>query len=269
MFSIPALPTNGARHAFSWSSTRWDLVRGAQQLEQYVNDRPYVSSSYLTVAMGRIFGTALAGNCQKRPELVDSKLPLEIAVEVIRAGGGADILHKLFEPLGYRVGATPIPLDEKFADWGASPYFRLTLDAHTTVHDVLSHLYVLLPVLDNEKHYYIGDAEVDKLLRRGEGWLGNHPHRELIVQRYLKRKPSLVDQALTRLLDEENAAVDAGESRTEQAALAEKDLERPMTAPCSSRGSCRFEVARPTNRPDRGGVVRQSGLESGRSGQVA
>jgi 3' terminal RNA ribose 2'-O-methyltransferase Hen1 len=246
-----------------------DLVRGAQQLEQYVNDRPYVSSSYLTVAMGRIFGTALAGNCQKRPELVDSKLPLEIAVEVIRAGGGADILHKLFEPLGYRVGATPIPLDEKFADWGASPYFRLTLDAHTTVHDVLSHLYVLLPVLDNEKHYYIGDAEVDKLLRRGEGWLGNHPHRELIVQRYLKRKPSLVDQALTRLLDEENAAVDAGESRTEQAALAEKDLERPMTAPCSSRGSCRFEVARPTNRPDRGGVVRQSGLESGRSGQVA
>ncbi|HZQ56238.1 MAG TPA: 3' terminal RNA ribose 2'-O-methyltransferase Hen1 [Bryobacteraceae bacterium] len=206
-----------------------DLVRGGQQLEEYVNDRPYVASSYLTVAMGRIFGTALAGNCQKRPELVDTKLPLEITVEVIRARGGADILHKLFDPLGYHVGAMPIPLDEKFADWGASPYFRLTLGAHTTIHDVLSHLYVLLPVLDDEKHYYIGDAEVDKLLRRGEGWLGNHPHRELIVQRYLKRKPSLIDRALTRLLDEENAAVDARESKTEQAALAEKDLERPMT----------------------------------------
>ncbi|MBV9084578.1 MAG: 3' terminal RNA ribose 2'-O-methyltransferase Hen1, partial [Acidobacteriaceae bacterium] len=147
----------------------------------------------------------------------------------IRTRGGANILHKLFEPLGYLVGATSIPLDEKFADWGASPYFRLTLDARTTVHDVLSHLYVLLPVLDDEKHYYIGDAEVDKLLRRGEGWLGSHPHRELIVQRYLKRKPSLIDRALTRLLDEENAAVDAGESKTEQAAFAEKDLERPMT----------------------------------------
>ena len=206
-----------------------ELVRGAQQLEDYVNDRPYVASSYLTVAMGRIFGTALAGNCQKRPELVETKLPLELTVEVIRARGGADVLRKLFEPLGYHVEAAPIPLDDKFPDWGESRYFRLTLKACVTVHDALSHLCVLLPVLDEEKHYYIGDAEVDKLLRHGEGWLGKHPERQLIVQRYLKRRSSLVDQAMARLLDEENAAVEVVESRTEQAALAEKDLERPMT----------------------------------------
>jgi 3' terminal RNA ribose 2'-O-methyltransferase Hen1 len=206
-----------------------ELVRGAQQLEDYVNDRPYVASSYLTVAMGRIFGTALAGNCQKRPGLVNTPLPLEIAVEVVRARGGADVLRKLFEPLGYRVEATPIPLDETFPDWGESRYFRLTLSACATVHDALSHLYVLLPVLDEEKHYYVGDAEVDKLLRHGEGWLGKHPERQLIVQRYLKRRSSLVDRAMARLLDEENAAVEAVESKTEQAAVAEKDLERPMT----------------------------------------
>src|SRR5260370_1433675 len=179
--------------------------------------------------MGRIFGTALAGNCQKRPELVDTKLPLEITVEVIRARGGADILRKLFEPLGYCVDTVPIPLDEKFPEWGESRYFRLALEARATVHDALSHLYVLLPVLDDEKHYYVGDAEVDKLLRHGEGWLGKHPERQLIAQRYLKRQSSLVDQALAQLLDEESAAVEAVESRTEQAALAEKDLERPMT----------------------------------------
>jgi 3' terminal RNA ribose 2'-O-methyltransferase Hen1 len=206
-----------------------ELVRGAQQLEDYVNDRPYVASSHLTVAMGRIFGTALAGNCQKRPELVDTKLPLEIVVEVIRARGGADLLRKLFEPLGYRFDATSIPLDVEFPEWSESPYFRLTLEASTTVHDALSHLYVLLPVLDDHKHYYVGDAEVDKLLRHGEGWLSKHPERQLIVQRYLKRRSTLVDQALARLLDEESAAVDAVESRTEEAALAEKDLERPMT----------------------------------------
>src|SRR5258708_40341815 len=117
--------------------------------------------------MGRIFGTALAGNCNKRPELVTTALPLEIAVEVVRARGGADTLRKLFEPLGYRVEATPVPLDENFPEWGESPYFRLTLTAQTTVHDALSHLYVLLPVLDEAKHYYVGDAEVDKLLCHG------------------------------------------------------------------------------------------------------
>ena len=206
-----------------------ELVRGAQQLEDYVNDRPYVSSSYLTVALGRVFGTALAGNCKNRPELVARTLPLEITVEVIRARGGAEVLRKLFEPLGYSVVASPIPLDEKFPEWGESPYFRLTLTANVTVHDALSHLYVLLKVLDDQKHYYIGDAEVDKLLRHGEGWLNGHPERQLIVSRYLKRRTSLIDQAFARLLDEEGAAVEAVESKMERAAHEEKDLERPMT----------------------------------------
>lgn len=206
-----------------------ELVRGAQQLEDYVNDRPYVSSSYLTVAIGRAFGTALAGNCKQRPELVAVKLPLEITVEVVRARGGVDVLRKIFEPLGYVVTADAIPLDEEFPEWGMSPYFRLTLSANVTVHDVLSHLYVLLPVLDDRKHYYIGDAEVDKLLRHGEGWLADHPERQLIVSRYLEWRSSLVDQAFSRLLEEESAVVEIAEEATEQSASAEKDLERPMT----------------------------------------
>ena len=206
-----------------------ELIRGAQQLEDYVNDRPYVASSYLTVAISRIFGTALAGNCQKRPELVETNLPLSATIEVVRSRGGADILRKLFEPLGYQVEATALPLDEKFPEWGESTYFRLKLSASATVHDILSHLYVLLPVLDDEKHYYVGDAEVDKLLRHGEGWLSSHPERQLIVSRYLKRRSSLIDQAFARLLDEGSAAVDAIEHWTEKAARAEKDLERPLT----------------------------------------
>ncbi len=204
------------------------LVRGAERPEDYVNDRPYVASSYLTVAMGRVFGTALAGKCQKRPELVDAKLPLELTLEVVRVRRGAGILERLFAPLGYRVTTNAIPLDEQFPEWGGSPYYRVTLAVEATVHDALSHLYVLLPVLDDEKHYYIGDAEVEKLLRHGEGWLSQHPARQLIVERYLKRRSSLVDQAMARLLDDEGAAVEAQESKTGQAALEEKDLERPM-----------------------------------------
>ena len=207
-----------------------NLVRGAQQLEDYVNDRPYVASSYVTVAISRVFGTALARNCQKRPELVGTKLPLEAVVEVIRSGGGAEVLHKLFEPLGYAVETKQIPLDEQFPEWGKGNYFRLSLRSEVTVHDLLTHLYVLLPVLDEEKHYYIGDAEVDKLLRHGEGWLVGHPERTLIVNRYLKRRRSLTDQAFARLLDQEVGEVEATETWTEKAAKAEKDLEPPHNA---------------------------------------
>jgi 3' terminal RNA ribose 2'-O-methyltransferase Hen1 len=206
-----------------------ELVRGAQQLDDYVNDRPYVASSYLTVAMGRVFGTALAGKCQKRPELVSTRLSLDLTVEVIRARGGAEILRELFEPLGYAVDAQPIALDEAFPEWGASRYFRLTLKGAATVHDALSPLYVLLPALDEEKHYYIGDAEVEKLLRHGEGWLARHPKRELIVQRYLKRMSPLVGMAMHKLLDEESVAVETAEAKTEQSAHAEQDMERPLT----------------------------------------
>jgi 3' terminal RNA ribose 2'-O-methyltransferase Hen1 len=143
-----------------------ELVRGAARLEDYVNDRPYVSSSYLTVALSRVFGTALAGNCNNRPELVTRKLPLEIAIEVIRARGGEQILRKLFEPLGYTVAATPIPLDEKFPEWGESPYFRLIIAGTATVHDVLSHLYVLLPVLDEYGRRPIAPAARTRPLRQ-------------------------------------------------------------------------------------------------------
>jgi 3' terminal RNA ribose 2'-O-methyltransferase Hen1 len=100
-----------------------DLVRGSQRPEDYVNDRPYVSSSYMTVAIGRVFGTALAGRCQKRPDLVSTRLALTVDVAVVRARGGSEVLRKLFEPLGYRVEATQLPLDEKFPEWGESSYY--------------------------------------------------------------------------------------------------------------------------------------------------
>jgi 3' terminal RNA ribose 2'-O-methyltransferase Hen1 len=204
-----------------------ELVRGAQQLERYVNDRPYVASSYLTVALGRAFGTALAGNCNKRPELVEAKLSLTAVVEVVRARGGAEVLTKLFAPLGYQVEATRLALDERFPEWGESPYFRLRLASVGTVHDLLTHLYVLLPVLDEAKHYFVGDAEVEKLLRHGDGWLGRHPERQLIISRYLKRRQSLMDQAVARLVEEAGVLEDG--ASPESATVQEQELERPMT----------------------------------------
>ena len=83
---------------------------------------------------------------------------------------------------------------------------------------------MLVPVLDGEKHYWVGDDEVDKLLRRGEGWLSTHPERDFIVHRYLKRRRSLARVALQRLSDEDQPDVDAaaGDHDAEEAALEER-----------------------------------------------
>jgi len=131
----------------------------------------------------------------------------------------------LFEPLGYELQVTREPLDAAFPDWGTSAYHRVTLRAACTLSSLLTHLYVLIPVLDDEKHYFVGDDEVEKLLRHGKGWLSDHPARELIAKRYLKHQRSLADEALRQLLREEE--VDA-EASAERAAQGEESLERPL-----------------------------------------
>ena len=195
------------------------------RLEQYVNDRPYVASSYLSVAIASVFGSALAGNSRERPELAEAAIPLEARLPEVPSREGADLIGKLFEPLGYAVEVQEHQLDGRFPEWGASPYFSVCLTATTRLRDLLAHLYVLLPVLDDDKHYWAGDDEVAKLLRFGEGWLGSHSHRDLISRRYLKHQRSLVRQALAQLLDAGQADPGITAARQEQE---EELLEAPL-----------------------------------------
>ncbi|MFC6644666.1 3' terminal RNA ribose 2'-O-methyltransferase Hen1 [Granulicella cerasi] len=182
------------------------LVRGREpsgdggQLEQYVNDRPYAANSFLSVAIGRIFNTAMTGRSKERQELADSAIPLSASLPVLAARGGHDLVRRLFEPLGYEVTMTSAKLDEAFPEWGESPYVSLTIAGVKRLQDLLTHLYVLIPVLDNEKHYWVAGDEIEKLLRKGEGWLATHPEKDLIVSRYLKRQRSLAREALDRLM---------------------------------------------------------------------
>lgn len=180
------------------------LVRGHGLFDQYVNDRPYTASSFLSVAMATVFSTALAGRSKARPDLVEQPLPLEATVVALPCYGGEALIRRLFEPLGYGVDVSGGALDEVFPAWGESPYFTVTVTGTLPLQQLLSHLYVLIPVLDNDKHYYVGDDEVAKLLRHGEGWLESHPDRALITQRYLKRSRRLVTEALGRLGGEES-----------------------------------------------------------------
>lgn len=206
------------------------LVRGRGNgdggtLDQYVNDRPYAASSFLSVALSRVLRSAMSGVSRERPELAATAIPLEARIAVVPVRGGAEVLRRLFEPLGYAVDAEAHPLDPAHPEWGDSRYLTVTLRAETRLADLLTHLYVLIPVLDGAKHYFVGDEEVEKLLRHGEGWLAAHPERTMIASRYLKRRRSLVDQALARLVEPEPESADEGAGADEPTPAAARDAE--------------------------------------------
>jgi 3' terminal RNA ribose 2'-O-methyltransferase Hen1 len=204
------------------------LVRGKGRrdsgfsLAQYVNDRPYAASSMLSVALGRVFRTALTGRCDARPELVGTPLPLEVHLPALPSRGGSALVERLFGPLGWTVAATPLPLDPEIPEWGESRYVDVTLSGDIVLADALAHLYLLIPVLDDNKHYWVSQDEVEKLMRMGGAWLAGHPERDLITRRYLRHQRELVLSAVGRLAEID----DAEPERLDNAVPDERD-ERP------------------------------------------
>lgn len=210
--------------------------RAGISLTDYVTDRPYAASSMLASALGKVFSTALSGRCDPHPELAEAPLPLELTVQAVpsRSSAGRPSLPvELFAPLGWEVEVNEAPYGPS-GDWGTAPYVNLTLRGSIRLADALSHLYVLLPVLDGAKHYWVGADEVAKLVRRGEGWLADHPRREFIVRRYLAGRPSYVEDATARLqaLDgaepeaEPEAADETGDETGEAQAIAPLRVQR-------------------------------------------
>lgn len=190
-----------------------DMVRSARNIKNdgfafghYLNDRPYVASSFMSVAIVKAFSSAINGKCKDKPELVDVKLPFEVTIAVIPAPkGGEFLIRKFFEPLGYNVELTRHKLDEKFPEWGESKYYTLKLTNTITTKELLSHLYVLIPSLDNDKHYFVTENEIEKLMQKGEGWLKEHPEKEQIIKRYLVNLSSFSRIAFERLSDGEES----------------------------------------------------------------
>ena len=209
------------------------LVRGGARgsdgfaLGQYVNDRPYAASSMLAVALGKVFRTALGGRCEARPELAGQPLPLQVHLPSLPSSGGAALVERLFAPLGWQVEAAPVPLDPTVPAWGDSRYVDTRLTGRLRLADALTQLYVLLPVLDDSKHYWVSADEVDKLLRAGAGWLAGHPDRELITKRYLRHRGDLVQSAVDRLAEVDDAVPEEAEDRPRP--LAELRAEAVLT----------------------------------------
>jgi 3' terminal RNA ribose 2'-O-methyltransferase Hen1 len=215
----PEATENACTAALALDVDPVNIVRGRGSKEgaegHYVNDRPYVASSLLSVVLTRWFNSALSGRCERKPDLPGRPLPLEARLAALPCRGGELFLRRLFEPLGYAVDAMRHPLDQQMPALGPGRIFTVTLRATRLLSELLTHLYVLIPVLDDQKHYWVGDDEVEKLLRRGEGWLEAHPARDEIVGRYLVHQRGLVRDAIARLTAEEQPE--------EEAAAAQKD----------------------------------------------
>ena len=188
-------------------------------LAQYVSDRPYVASSFLSVAIAQVFSSALSGKCKDRPQLVEAAIPLTAQLSILPCRGGERLLRRLFEPLGYTVEAGQHGLDPQFPDWGQSRYFTVTLENTCRLSELLTHLYVLIPVLDDEKHYWVGDAEIEKLLKHGNDWLAEHPEQESIARRYLKHQRRLTREALAQLREEDVQETDEATQAQEEIQL--------------------------------------------------
>lgn len=185
-----------------------DIIRSktpsrTRAIEEYVNDRPYVCSSFMSTALSNIFRTAMDGRSKDRQDAVDTALDLEATLSVISCRGWLDVFNSLFAPIGYTVSAKRHALDSKFPEWGDNPYYTLKLTAAKRLQDLLTHLYALIPVLDFTKHYFIGRNEVTKLLEKGNGWLNDHPEKEFITSRYFKHLRSLTRMAMTQLVGKE------------------------------------------------------------------
>ena len=219
------------------------LVRGRKgpagdgfSLGQYVNDRPYSASSMMSVALSKVFRTAMTGRCDARPELAAAGMPLEIHVPALPCRGGADLARRVFEPLGWTVHATVSALDPQFPAWGDSRYVDLRLTGRIRIADALNHLYVLLPVLDDAKHYWVSPDEVDKLVRAGGGWLASHPEKALITRRYLAHRSALTRDALARLAEVDDTEPEQIDNAAD-APLVGDEPDRPVPLAEQRRGA--------------------------------
>ena len=210
-----------------------DLVKGKEGVKQdsyytlfdYINDRPYSINSFTSSIISKVFNTACAGKCEHLPELVKTELDLSCTLYALPVKGRLDMINKIFEPLGYEVSYEEKILDSEFEEFGKSSYVDLTIhNEHITLYNLLNQIRILIPVFDKEKHYYVDEKEVDKLIRLSIDWLKDHPEKNRIVGRYFSKDKKLAVKALEALKIDEIKNDDIEEDNT----TSEKTIEKKV-----------------------------------------
>ena len=198
---FPRADDDACTFALSVEADPVALVREREgTTDAHVNDRPYAASSLLAHAVARVLGTARAGRCPARPDLVGVPMPLSVVVEGVGAGRRGLDPHSAFAPLGYRVAWEPYAVDARGLGTLGDRSGRLSLSGDVVLADLLDHLCVLLPALDGDIHSYVDEADADRLAERSAPWLAGHPRRDEVVLALTKRVPGLGERALAGIL---------------------------------------------------------------------
>lgn len=164
------------------------------EITQYINDREFVVSSIFCSNTRSALGTALNG--RPKEEYLDwakHAFQLTIGFGPVATDLPDAAIKNLFEPLGYQTEIERGRADYNFQFKERSSARFINLQSKVTLQNALQHLFVLIPVLDDYRHYFIDEREIEKLERYGEGWLADHPLKELIIKRTLRFR-ELIDQ---------------------------------------------------------------------------
>lgn len=158
-------------------------------ITHYINDREFAVSSIFTSFIRSALGTALNGQPKEEYiKWVDYRFPFTFEFGPVASTLSDQHIKDLFEPIGYEVAITRPEIHYAIDLKDKSSARFLALSGSQTLQDALRHLFVLIPVIDNYKHYFIDEKEIEKLERYGEGWLEGHPLRDMIYRQALRFK---------------------------------------------------------------------------------
>lgn len=167
-------------------------------ITHYINDREFAVSSIFCSFIRSALGTALNGQPKEEHiKWVDHPFPFTFEFGPVVSTLTDEKLMNLFEPIGYEVTINRPEIEYSIPIKTKSSARYISIKGMKTLQEGLRHLFVLIPVIDNYKHYFIDEKEIEKLERYGEGWLEQHPLRDLIYRQALRFKEiySLVENS--------------------------------------------------------------------------
>ncbi|WIM41190.1 3' terminal RNA ribose 2'-O-methyltransferase Hen1 [Paenibacillus sp. PK4536] len=205
-----------------------DLVKGSPDhydITQYINDRELVVSSLFCSYIRPALGTALNGKPKADYiDWVEHPFTLHMSMGPVASDLPDSMIESLFQPLGYEVQMERGEIDYSFDLKNRSTVRHIQISGQQTLQHMLRQLYILIPVLDNYKHYYISDDEIERLQRYGEGWLSTHPQHDLIIKRSLRFAP-LIKEYEQKVAKNEDITNVSTELSTHQAEASEMKSE--------------------------------------------
>jgi len=153
----------------------------AFDITHYINDREFAVSTIFLSLIRSALGTALNGKPKEEYiQFAAMDFPFTFEFGPISSRLTDEEIRNIWEPLGYEVTINTMT-DAKRARF-------LTLTNTITLKKALQQIFILIPVMDDYKHYFIDEAERERLENYGEGWLETHPMREFIYKKALRFK---------------------------------------------------------------------------------